>query len=211
MTWLLGNVPKGNLLLTLLKTPAWLEGHWSRHTPLSSWGRSLTFLMQTNWFMRRLECLKKLRNVISGTLRAATSLADMSSGYEATNLCVQKNLLSAREKWTPGNVQCSRTCQLCFALLFFLRHQPAEWLTHSGMGQELESVTCKPTSLSSPLVASASSTQGLWVAVVSEVVWLTLHHHLGQTHNVTLRDTPPFFYLIPTHWRKLLVQTTSCF
>lgn len=119
MTWLLGNVPKGNLLLTLLKTPAWLEGHWSRHTPLSSWGRSLTFLMQTNWFMRRLECLKKLRNVISGTLRAATSLADMSSGYEATNLCVQKNLLSAREKWTPGNVQCSRTCQLCFALFFF--------------------------------------------------------------------------------------------
>lgn len=85
------------------------------------------------------------------------------------------------------------------------------------MGQELESVTCKRTSLSSPLVASASSTQGLWVAVVSEVVWLTLHHHLGQTHNVTLRDTPLlekiffFFSLIPTHWRKLLVQTTSCF
>lgn len=169
----------------------------------------------THWFMRRRQCLKKLRNAISRTLEPATSLTDRSSSQGATNLCVLNKLLPAQTSELLETCSAAGCSNFAFLLFFFT--SSAQRLTHSRWPITRGGVCHLPLAQVrvSALVAIAPSTQGLWVAVVSEVVWLTRHQHLGPTHNVTVWDTPlvenTFFFLSQRTGEKYLCKQPAVF
>lgn len=141
MTWLLGNVPEGNLLLTLLKTPAWLRGHRLRHTPRSSWG-----WCSCHWL-----------------IYAATPV--FKEAQECDQLDTQGSYLSHwQEQWPQKELQtsaCGTNCSLfqkvnskravqqdALALPFSLfLTSPARRVTHSRWHVTGGGVTCRGTRL----------------------------------------------------------------